>query len=119
MNDIGVLPNFLGTGVHDGWASYQEYDFTHGLCNSHHLRELTYIGEQLGEGWALKMKRYLMKVNPMTYGLAALRRVLEPVVPAGTPSLELSLAVTAVCGILLLLASARVANSRSARDTTV
>ena len=63
MNDIGVLPNFLGTGVHDGWASYQEYDFTHGLCNSHHLRELTHIGEQLGEGWALKMKRYLKKVK--------------------------------------------------------
>jgi transposase len=63
MNDIGVLPNFSGIGVHDGWASYQEYGFSHGLCNAHHLRELTHIGEQLGEGWALKMKRYLKKMK--------------------------------------------------------
>lgn len=63
MNDIGVLPNYSGIGVHDGWASYYEYDFSHGLCNAHHLRELTHIGEQLGEGWALKMKRYLKKMK--------------------------------------------------------
>ncbi len=63
MNDIGVLPNFFGIGVHDGWASYQEYGFSHSLCNAHHLRELTHIGEQLGEDWALKMKRYLKKMK--------------------------------------------------------
>ncbi len=63
MNDIGILPNFSGIGVHDGWASYQEYAFSHGLCNAHHLRELTHIGEQLGESWALKMKRYLKKMK--------------------------------------------------------
>ena len=63
MNDIGVLPHFSGIGVHDGWASYQEYGFSHSLCNAHHLRELTHIGEQLGEGWALKMKRYLKKMK--------------------------------------------------------
>lgn len=63
MNDIGILPNFFGIGVHDGWASYQEYGFSHSLCNAHHLRELTHIGEQLGESWALKMKRYLKKMK--------------------------------------------------------
>ncbi len=63
MNDIGILPNYFGVGVHDGWASYQEYGFSHSLCNAHHLRELTHIGEQLGEGWALKMKRYLKKIK--------------------------------------------------------
>lgn len=63
MNDIGVLPNYTGIGVHDGWASYQDYGFSHGLCNAHHLRELTHIGEQLGEQWALKMKRYLRKMK--------------------------------------------------------
>jgi transposase len=63
MNEIGILPNYSGIGVHDGWASYQEYDFSHSLCNAHHLRELTHIGEQLGEGWALKMKRYLKKIK--------------------------------------------------------
>lgn len=63
MNDIGVLPKISGIGVHDGWASYQEYDFSHSLFNAHHLRELTHIGEQPGEGWALKMKRYLKKMK--------------------------------------------------------
>jgi len=63
MNDIGILPKFTGTGVHDGWPSYLVYAFAHGLCNSHHLRELTHIGEQLREVWALKMKRYLKKVK--------------------------------------------------------
>ncbi len=71
--------------------------------------------EEKAHGWM----KFIMKINPMTYGLAALRQVLEPVVPVGTPGLELSLAVTAVCGFVLLMASARVAGSRSARDTTV
>lgn len=63
MNAFGILPNYFGIGVHDGWASYQEYGFTHSLCNAHHLRELTHLGEQLGEAWALKMKKYLKKVK--------------------------------------------------------
>jgi hypothetical protein len=27
MNVIGILPNYFGIGIHDGWASYHEYDF--------------------------------------------------------------------------------------------
>jgi len=71
--------------------------------------------EEKAHGWM----KVLMKVNPMTYGLAALRRMLDPVVPAGTPSLQTSLIVTAACGLLLLAASAWVADRRNARDTTV
>ncbi len=66
-------------------------------------------------GWM----QFLMKVNPMTYGLSAIRRVLDPAASAGTPSFESSLIVTAVCGLMLLAASAWVANRRGARDTTV
>jgi ABC-type polysaccharide/polyol phosphate export permease len=66
-------------------------------------------------GWM----RLLMKINPMTYGLAALRRLLDPAVPASTPSLELSLVVTAICGLILLAASAWAADRGDARDTTV
>ena len=71
--------------------------------------------EEKAHGWM----KVLMKVNPMTYGLAALRRMLDPLVPAGTPSLQTSLIVTAACGLLLLAASAWVADRRNARDTTV
>jgi len=47
MDAIGILPHFKGTAVHDGLASYFQYtEATHGLCNSHHLRELQSITEQ-------------------------------------------------------------------------
>jgi transposase len=35
----------------------------HGLCNAHHLRELTYIHGQEKEAWALKMKELLLKAK--------------------------------------------------------
>lgn len=56
MDDIGILPLFTGKGVHDHWNPYSGYKFTHGLCNAHHLRELTFIWEQKVEKWAEKMK---------------------------------------------------------------
>jgi hypothetical protein len=41
MNDMGVLPTFAGTAVHDAWAPYDTYTAAeHALCNSHVLREL-------------------------------------------------------------------------------
>lgn len=72
------------------------------------------FGEEKAHGWM----RFVMRINPMTYGLAALRRLLDPNVPAGTPSLESSLIITAVCGVILLAASAWAANRRGARDTS-
>lgn len=38
-----VLPHFYGRAIHDHWKSYFKYDCLHGLCNSHHLRELTFV----------------------------------------------------------------------------
>lgn len=61
MNKFNILPQFQGTAIHDHWAPY--FSFTqikHGLCNAHHLRELTFIHEQEKEGWALKMKNLLL-----------------------------------------------------------
>jgi transposase len=38
---IGILPDFGGVSVHDGWGSYQRYaTCRHALCNVHHLREM-------------------------------------------------------------------------------
>ena len=43
---IGILPQFQGTCVRDGWLSYDEYrQCRHALCNAHLLRELIYVEE--------------------------------------------------------------------------
>lgn len=61
MNDLNVLPQFRGIAIHDHWAPYFSFaQIKHGLCNAHHLRELTYIHEQEKEEWALKMKNHLL-----------------------------------------------------------
>ena len=41
MNQMGILPAFTGTAVHDAWSPYDTYTAAeHALCNSHLLREL-------------------------------------------------------------------------------
>jgi len=49
---FGVLVAFAGTLVHDGWKSYRDLTCGHALCNAHHLRELTYVCEEMGQAWA-------------------------------------------------------------------
>lgn len=56
MNAGGILPKFQGRAIHDHWAPYFSYaQISHGLCNAHHLRELTFVYEQEKEDWALKI----------------------------------------------------------------
>lgn len=49
---FGILTAFTGTLIHDGWKPYRDLNCTHGLCNAHHLRELTYVFEEMGQAWA-------------------------------------------------------------------
>jgi len=49
---FGILAAFIGTLVHDGWKSYRDLACVHALCNAHHLRELTYLFEEMGQAWA-------------------------------------------------------------------
>jgi len=61
MDEAEILPQFQGIGVHDHWFPYFTYEqITHGLCNVHHLRELTFIHEQEKEVWAQRMKGLLV-----------------------------------------------------------
>jgi transposase len=63
MDDIGILPVFKGIAVHDHWKPYFHYGKKHGLCNAHHLRELTYHEEQYSQAWSKKMKELLFEIK--------------------------------------------------------
>jgi len=64
MDAMGILPSFTGTAVHDGWKSYFAYDgCTHSLCNAHHIRELTCMHEEYGQGWAKRMIAFLLEIK--------------------------------------------------------
>ena len=82
MNAAAVLPAFDGVAVHDGWKPYRHYDrdpvtgkgVLHGLCNAHHLRELTAVTETdraahagdpvgAGQAWAAAMSRLLVEIH--------------------------------------------------------
>lgn len=61
LERIDILPQFKGRSIHDGWASYFHYEqCQHGLCNAHHLRELTWFEEEEQAEWAAEMKRVLL-----------------------------------------------------------
>jgi transposase len=61
---IGILPNYQGVSVHDGWTPYQTYTrCRHALCNIHHLRELTFLEEQQHQSWATDLKALLLELK--------------------------------------------------------
>jgi transposase len=60
---IGILPHFLGRAVHDFWKPYFGYPCAHGLCNAHHLRELTFVHEQFQQNWAAEMIQCLLDIK--------------------------------------------------------
>ena len=62
-DEIGILPAFKGTAVHDGYYSYTRYECEHALCNAHHLRELNFVAEQLGQKWADEFKKLLVDLK--------------------------------------------------------
>jgi transposase len=61
MDAMGVLGAFAGVAVHDGWTSYAGYGDRHGLCNAHHLRELTFLWEEGQQRWAQLLARELRR----------------------------------------------------------
>ncbi len=63
MDAMGILPEFGGKAVHDGWKSYQGYECEHFLCNAHHLRELQYVLEQYAQGWAFQLSLLLVTIH--------------------------------------------------------
>jgi transposase len=60
LEAIGILANFGGVSVHDGWGSYWHYQCQHALCNVHHLRDLLFLEEEQQQAWAAEMKELLL-----------------------------------------------------------
>jgi transposase len=62
--DIGILPGFNGTLVHDFWKAYCHYsECRHGICNAHILRELVGIKDNFSQIWAERMKKLLLAIK--------------------------------------------------------
>jgi transposase len=62
MEEMGILLEYAGKAVHDGWASYFVYACAHFLCNAHHLRELQFILERYQQAWAYQMSLLLVTI---------------------------------------------------------
>jgi hypothetical protein len=61
---MGILPAFRGTAIHDFWSAYRQYqDCKHGLCNVHHLRDLTAVAENDNQFWATRFKWFLLSAK--------------------------------------------------------
>jgi transposase len=79
MREIGILPRFKGVSVHDGWASYFQFDHCdHARCNAHHLRELRFIEEQYQQGWASDMAQLLRDAKQEVADCAEGQQALAP-----------------------------------------
>jgi transposase len=66
MDEIGILPQFTGTLVRDGFFSYKWYEqCRHSLCNVHLLRDLVFVAEVNPEQkvWTDPLSRLLLKIK--------------------------------------------------------
>jgi transposase len=68
--EIGILPEFKGTAIHDHWAPYYTFkDCTHGECNSHNMRYLQDIYENYGHEWSQNMASFLIELKDQVEAL--------------------------------------------------
>ncbi|HEX4205579.1 MAG TPA: transposase [Ktedonobacteraceae bacterium] len=77
MQAIGISAAFRGVSMHDGLTSYRAFGCSHALCHAHHLRERTFVEEELKQEWAAKMKELLLRMKergkpPKAAGLSQL-----------------------------------------------
>jgi len=66
MDEIGILPQFTGTLVRDGFSSYKWYEqCRHSLCNAHLLRDLVFVEESspAQKVWNTPLSKLLLKIK--------------------------------------------------------
>lgn len=84
IEELGVLREYEGVAVHDGFKPYQAERYakaSHALCNAHHLRELAGVIEACGEeqSWAVQMDALLREIKAAVERAKAQgRSALEP-----------------------------------------
>ena len=66
LEAIGILPQFTGISIHDGWSSYFLYDCQHAACLVHLLRDLVFLAEEQGAVWAADLKELLLDMKQAT-----------------------------------------------------
>ena len=74
MQDVGILPQFRGTLVRDGYLSYTRFEqCRHGLCNAHLLRELVFIEETDPKqaAWTKPLAKLLLEIKEAAAGARA------------------------------------------------
>lgn len=73
INDIGLLPMYKGTAIHDAWQAYFPYtNCSHALCNAHILRELTFLYEHEQQDWAKSVHDLLIEMKRTKEGYESL-----------------------------------------------
>lgn len=66
MTDIGILPEFSGTAVHDGYQRYWDFDNigAHQKCGAHLLRNLASVADVASQaGWSNATADLLREAN--------------------------------------------------------
>jgi transposase len=63
MEEMGILNEYKGRAVHDGWMPYFLFACAHSLCNVHHIRELIAVYENHKQSWAKDMIELLLDGN--------------------------------------------------------
>lgn len=87
IDDIGMLPLYRGSIVHDHWCCYFSYQqVRHGLCNVHHLRELKFVYEEEKSLWAKEMTNLLLKGKEMADKARAIGK--EAIIPEDIALIE-------------------------------
>jgi transposase len=66
LKAIGILPQFQGTSIHDGWLTSFLFLCKHALCGVHLLRELTFLAQEQGLLWARQLLRLLLDMRALT-----------------------------------------------------
>ena len=66
MEAMGVIADYGGHAIHDYLASYYRFgELSHGLCNAHHIRDLTCVHEEHGQKWASDMIALLLEAKAL------------------------------------------------------
>jgi transposase len=66
LEAIGILAQFRGISIHDGWGSYFLYACEHAACLVHVLRDLVFVAEEEGALWAGDLKELLLDMKQAT-----------------------------------------------------